>query len=98
MTDAHARLRLRLYVAGEAPNSVAAVTNLRSALASYKGDPANVEIIDVLQDPECGLRDGIFVTPMLVKVEPAPERRLLGTLRDRSLLFLALGIDEVHDE
>ncbi len=88
------RLRLRLYVAGQSPNSSAALANLRSLLAEYPAYEVDLEVIDVLRDPDLGLRDGITVTPMLLKSEPPPERRLLGSLRDRVALLGALGIGE----
>ncbi|HEY0465744.1 MAG TPA: circadian clock KaiB family protein [Polyangiaceae bacterium] len=86
------QLRVRLYVAGGAPNSLAAAANLRSALAEFPMYSADIELIDVLSDPERALRDGILVTPMLVKCEPPPERRVLGNLRDRGMLLGALGL------
>jgi circadian clock protein KaiB len=88
---------VRLYVAGEAPNSVAAIANLRLALA-HSECSAHVETIDVLRDPDRALRDGVFVTPMLVRVAPLPERRILGNLRDRDTLLGVLGIDGVARE
>jgi len=96
--EAKQRFRLRLYVAGEAPNSNVAVANLRAVIAQCADGRADVEIIDVLRHPERGLQDGVFVTPMLVKFEPAPERRVLGSLRDRRVLLAALGLDGVARE
>lgn len=90
-------LRLRLYVAGGSPNSVAALANLRSALQLVAEPPAELEIIDVVDDPERGASDGILMTPMLVRFEPLPERRVLGNLRDRSVLLSALGLEERHE-
>jgi circadian clock protein KaiB len=85
---------VRLYVAGESPNSVVALANLRVALGQRADPQPDLEVIDVLRDPERGLRDGITATPMLVKVAPLPERRVLGSLRDRGILLNALGLDE----
>jgi circadian clock protein KaiB len=90
------QLRVRLYVAGDAPNSLAALANLRAALAEFPKHSADVELIDVLSDPDRALRDGVLVTPMLVKFEPPPERRVLGNLRDRGVLLGALGLDEAE--
>jgi hypothetical protein len=36
--------------------------------------------------------DGILVTPMLVKVCPPPERRILGNLNDHGALLRALDL------
>ena len=83
---------MRLYVAGDAPNSMAAVANVAAALALHPAHGVELEIVDVVADPDRGLRDGIFVTPMLVRLAPAPQRRILGTLRDRRMLLGALGL------
>jgi hypothetical protein len=68
---------------------VAARANLRSVLADHDLE-VGVEIIDLLLDPRRGLRDGILVTPTLVKAAPAPEQRVIGDLRDRSALLSVL--------
>jgi circadian clock protein KaiB len=91
-------LCVRLYIAGEGPNSVAAIANLRLALARCDEHLVEVETIDVLRDPARALRDGVLVTPMLVRVAPVPERRILGNLRDRDTLLGVLGIEGVLRE
>ena len=96
--DVKPRLSLRLYIAGDAPNSIVAVANLRSAIADRADGRADVEIVDVLREPQRGLRDGVFVTPMLVKCEPGPERRVLGNLGDRRFLLGVLGLEESPGE
>ena len=93
-----AALRLRLYMAGDAPNSVAALINLRATLATLPAGRVELEIIDVLQEPERGLRDDVLMTPMLVRHTPAPERRMLGNLSATRALRNVLVIEEAHDE
>ncbi len=93
-----AQLRLRLYVAGDGPNSTLAVANLRAALALLDLTTADTEIVDVLRHPERGLRDGILVTPMLVRVAPPPERRILGNLSDRTVLLGIISPQEAPRE
>jgi circadian clock protein KaiB len=85
-------IRVRLYLAGASPNSTTAAQNMRAVLAQFAEHCIDLEIIDVLVDPERGLDDGILVTPMLVKLDPPPERRLLGSLRDRRALLEVLGL------
>ncbi len=84
---------VRLYVAGNAPNSVAAIANLKSVLEQFPQQPIELEIIDVLTHPERGSLDAVMVTPTFVKLSPSPARRLLGKLRDRSMLLRALGLE-----
>lgn len=90
-------LRIRLYIAGDSPNSARAIENLRTAIATLALAPDEVEIIDVLRSPQRGLRDGVFVTPLLLRASPAPERRILGNLADRALLLAVLSVGGGQD-
>ena len=82
----------KIYVAGAAPNSLRAIANLYAILRQYLPDKHSVEIIDILEDPLVALRDGILVTPTLVKLTPLPVRKLLGSLDDRETVLAALGL------
>jgi circadian clock protein KaiB len=84
-------IEVRLYIA-EGPNSQAALANLKTALAEHSSYEVILEIVDVMKDPDRGLRDGVLVTPMLVKTAPPPERRVLGSLVNRRILLAALGL------
>ena len=85
---------LRLYVAGDGPNAIAARRNLAAFLAQYPEREVELEIIDVLVDPERGLADGVLVTPLLVTVAPPPQRRVVGNLQDQIALVAGLGFGE----
>ena len=91
-------LRLRLYVVGESPNSVAAQRHLRAALAAYPSRRVELEILDLLKHPELGVRDAVLVTPLMIKLAPAPERRIFGTLKDTDALVSVLGLTEATGE
>ncbi len=95
--DALKRLELRLYVAGDSPNSATAKSTLRALLARVPGADAKLEIIDVLRDPERALRDGVLVTPTAVRLVPAPERRIIGNLRDHRAVIAFLGLEDQAD-
>ena len=84
-------LRVRLYVAGDAPNSRVAISTVLSVIEQARVE-INLEIIDVLSDPERGLQDGVLLTPMLVRSDPPPERRILGNLGDRAKLLDVLSL------
>ncbi len=92
------RLLLRLYIAGASPNSLIAAANIKAVIAGLSKHEATLEIVDVLKDPERGLRESVVVTPMLVKLLPRPERRVIGNLRDRGALLAGLGLDEASGE
>lgn len=75
-------LRLRLYVAGEAPNSLRARANLRKICDEHFASKYELEVIDVLEHPMRALADGVVVTPMLLKLSPPPTRKIVGDLSD----------------
>jgi circadian clock protein KaiB len=94
MAKAHAkapRLRLRLYVAGRAPNSVRAVANVRAICDEHFASGHELEIVDLLEHPNRALADGIIVTPTLLKLLPLPLRRVIGSLSDTNQVLLALS-------
>lgn len=86
-----ARLRLRLYVAGTAPNSLRAVQNAEAICSEHFASRYEIEIVDLLQHPGRALADGIIVTPTLLKVLPSPVQRIIGDLSDRNQVLLVLG-------
>jgi circadian clock protein KaiB len=85
-------LQLRLYVAGDAPNSVEARANLE-AICSQNLEPGTyeLEVIDVLEEPLRALDDGILVTPTLVNACSSPVS-IIGTLEDHDRVKQALGL------
>jgi circadian clock protein KaiB len=86
-----AGLRLRLYVAGNAPNSLRAIENATAICTEHFAAQYDLEVIDLLVEPQRGLDDGIIVTPTLLRLLPLPVHRLVGTLADTSRVLLALA-------
>jgi circadian clock protein KaiB len=86
--------KFRLYVAGNAPNSVEALNNLHQICDRHLHDRHEIEVVDVTHLPKRALADGIFMTPALVRIEPAPGRRIIGTLRETDTVLQALGLNE----
>lgn len=86
------RLSLRLYVAGDAPNSVEARANLK-AICRQALEPGayDLEIIDVLEEPLRALEDGVLVTPTLMRVNSASVC-IIGTLEDHDKVKRALEL------
>ncbi len=85
----------RLYLAGDAQNSLLAVANLRSLCRTYLSECHQIEVVDVLQDPKRAFADGIFMTPTLIKFAPTPMRRIVGTLSQTTTVLQALGLEEI---
>lgn len=86
--------KFRLYVAGDALNSVQARTNLSAICHQYLMDHYEIEIVDVYLEPERALEDGIFMTPTLVTLTPPTARPVVGTLSQAEPLLTALGLGD----
>ncbi len=85
------RLRLRLYVAGNAPNSLLAVANCRAICVEHFRH-FDLEIVDSFEHPARALADGVIVTPTLIKLAPDPQQRLIGNLSDTQQVLMSLGV------
>jgi len=86
--------RFRLYVAGDGTNSVQAEANLAALCRIHLADRSVIEIVDVFIDPMRALQDGVFMTPTLLKLGPAPARRIVGTLSQMSSVLAALDLTQ----
>jgi len=84
--------RFRLYVAQDTQNSVQAVANLTAICRASLPDRYQIEVVNVLKEPKRALAEGIIMTPTLLKLAPAPIRRIVGTLGKTQLVLLALGL------
>lgn len=85
---------MRLYVAGQSPNTRRALANLRDLCAALGQADYQLTVIDVLREPARALEDGVLVAPTLIKLAPGPVRKLLGDLSDRDLVLAILGQTE----
>jgi circadian clock protein KaiB len=89
----HVRFQFRLYVAGDAQNSAQAIANLTALCRAHLPDRHEIEIVDVIRDPNRALADRILMTPTLVKLAPSPVRRIVGTLSQTQPVLQALGLE-----
>ncbi len=87
------RWELRLYVAGDASNSALAQANLATLCRTHLPQRHEIEVVDVFREPKRALADSVFMTPTLVKLGPAPQRRIVGTLSQTQTVLLALGLE-----
>lgn len=83
---------LRLYIAGQTPNSVAAIANLRRICEERLQGRYRIEIIDLLEKPQLAKGDQIIAIPTLVRKLPAPMKKIIGNLSiaERALVGLDL--------
>ena len=87
---------LKLYVAGNTPNSMRALKTLRNILETEFRGVYALKVIDVLKNPQLAEEDKILATPTLSKILPPPVRRIIGDLSDRERVLI--GLDLLYDE
>jgi circadian clock protein KaiB len=81
-----------LYIAGDAPNSLQAKANLLQLCQTHLPGRHEIEVVDVLREPQRALTESIFFTPMLVTDTPYPGHRIVGTLSNTEPILQILGL------
>ncbi len=84
--------KLTLYVAGQTERSVRAQRHLEILCAQHLDCAYEVQVIDVLENPEAALAAQILATPTIVRELPLPQRRLVGDLSDVERVIRVLGV------
>jgi circadian clock protein KaiB len=85
--------KFRLYTADTTLNSTEALANLTALCDTYLPERHEIEVVDVLVNPQRALVDQIRMTPTLLKLSPPPAQRITGTLSETSEVLTALGLE-----
>lgn len=88
--------RLRLYITGRTPQSQRAIANLHQICESDLQGCYDLEVIDVLENPDLAERAKILATPTLVKQLPEPMRKIIGDLSDRVKVLVGLDVERLN--
>jgi circadian clock protein KaiB len=83
---------LRLYIAGQTPKSVLALTNITQYCKKHLAGRYSIEIIDLLKNPQLAEGDQIFAIPTLVRKFPEPLRKIIGDLSNEEKVLVGLNI------
>lgn len=92
------KYHLRLYVVSETPNSLRAIENLRRICDQDLEDEYELEVIDILKQPQLAEEDKIIAVPTLVRALPLPFHRIIGDLSDLDQVLLGLDIVRAKKE
>jgi circadian clock protein KaiB len=83
---------LRLYVAGQTPRSLQALSNLKRICEEHLAGSYRIEIIDLLQKPQLAAGDQILAIPTLVRTVPKPARKIIGDLSNIERVLVGLEV------
>ncbi|HEX3570615.1 MAG TPA: circadian clock KaiB family protein [Acidobacteriaceae bacterium] len=84
--------RLRLYVAGQSTKSIAAFANLKRICETHLKGMYEIEVIDLLVDPQLAKGDQIIAVPTLVRQLPAPVKKIIGDLAKEDRVLIGLDL------
>jgi circadian clock protein KaiB len=83
---------LTLYVTGTSPRTQIAIDNLNRICGQDLNGRYELEIVDVLEQPQRAEDERILATPTLIKQLPPPLRRVIGDLSDKDKVLLGLEV------
>jgi circadian clock protein KaiB len=83
---------LRLYVAGQTPKSVSAFANLNKICKEYLAGKYQIEVIDLLENPQLAKGDQILAMPTLVRKLPEPVKKIVGDLSNTVKVLVGLDL------
>jgi circadian clock protein KaiB len=86
------RYVLRLYVAGQTPKSVLAITNIKRICEEELQGQYDLEVIDLYQQPQLAQGEQIIAVPTLIKKLPPPLRRIIGDMSDTERVLVGLDL------
>jgi circadian clock protein KaiB len=92
MKNLKAEWQLRLYIAGQTPKSIMALSNIKKYAEEHLQGKYSIEIIDLLLNPQLAEGDQILAVPTLVRKFPVPIRKIIGDLSNKEKVLVGLNI------
>ncbi|HLZ51443.1 MAG TPA: circadian clock protein KaiB [Candidatus Acidoferrum sp.] len=83
---------LRLYIAGQTPNSIAAIANLKKICEDNLRGKYRLEVVDLLKKPQLAKGDQIIAIPTLVRRLPPPVKKIIGNLSKTESVIVGLDL------
>jgi circadian clock protein KaiB len=86
---------LRLYVAGQTPNSLTAFENLKNICQEHLEGRYRIEVIDLVANPQLAKGDQIIAVPTLIRKLPTPVKKIIGNLSNTEKVLVGLDLRKV---
>jgi circadian clock protein KaiB len=88
--------RLRLYVAGQTPKSINAISNLKKICEESLKGRYKIEVIDLEKNPQSAREHDILAIPTLVRSLPPPIKKIIGDLSNRERVLAGLAVEKLE--
>ena len=86
---------LHLYVTGQTGHSQVAIYNLTHICEQLIPGHYEIEVVDVLENPQRAEDEKILATPTLIRHRPQPRIKLVGDLSDHERVIIGLGLSSL---
>ena len=86
---------LRLYAAGQTPKSIRAFANLKVLCEEHLRGRYQIEVFDLMGNPQLARGDQIVAVPTLVRKLPEPVRKIIGDLSNTARVLVGLDLRKV---
>ncbi len=90
----HKAKKLVLYVAGQTPKSLMAVSNLRRICAEHFPERYEIDVVDLRENPKLAREHNIVAIPTLVRELPVPMRKIIGDLSNEEKVLVNLRLED----
>lgn len=87
--------KLRLYVAGQTPKSIRAISNLTVLCEQHLKGAYRIEVIDLLEHPEMARGNQIIATPTLEIKLPHQVQQIIGDLSNTDRVLVGLALQQI---
>jgi circadian clock protein KaiB len=84
--------RLRLYIAGQTPDSIAAIANLKKICEDSLHGKYRTEVVDLLENPQLAKGDQVIAVPTLVRRLPRSVKKIVGNLSNTESVIAGLDL------
>ena len=88
---------MRLYVAGQTPKCITAFANLKKLCEEHLQGCYDIEIVDLLKQPQLARGEQIIAIPTLVRKLPPPIRKIIGDLSNTERVLVGLDLRPLAD-
>ena len=89
---------LRIYIAGQTPKSLAALSNLKRICERHLQERYRLEVIDLMQTPQLAAADQVVAVPTVLRALPLPRKKIAGDLSNTEQVLLGLELAGAHAE
>lgn len=92
----HQKFLLKLYITGHTARSERAIKNLRRICNEELNGRYEMQVTDILEQPQLAEDEKIIATPTLIKALPLPLRRIIGDLSDTEKVLVGLDLQPIN--